>query len=326
MRPGVSRFPWLKATAACAALSLHAAVLAMVLSSKVVTVSLGQPEALDVQFVELGPATEPDSAGAAAPAESEAQADSQPQSELQPQPDPEPQVDPEPQPRADPQPVSEPQAEPEPQPVPEPPAEPPEPDAVTEPPPPLKPEPKPEPAPELRPEPKPEPPPKVRHEPKPKPKLAPHPKPHPRPQSAPSPQPARPAHPPAAPASPSSAAAPQSSAAAGGAPKAAQARGEQTAQDPDRPRTVGRVDYLGARPRPVYPRISERRGEQGRVVLRVLISPQGEVADVKVQRSSGYSRLDEAAIDAMRHARFRPYTENGIAYKALVDIPFDFVL
>jgi protein TonB len=50
------------------------------------------------------------------------------------------------------------------------------------------------------------------------------------------------------------------------------------------------------------------------------------VADVKVQRSSGYSRLDEAAVEAMRQARFRPYTENGIAYKALVDIPFDFVL
>src|SRR5690606_24610487 len=107
---------------------------------------------------------------------------------------------------------------------------------------------------------------------------------------------------------------------------AAMARGERTAVDPDRPRTIGRVDYLGRRPSPGYPRLSERRGEQGRVVLRVLSDPQGEVANVSVHRSSGHPRLDQAAIDAMRTARFRPYTENGIAYKALVDIPFDFVL
>lgn len=87
-----------------------------------------------------------------------------------------------------------------------------------------------------------------------------------------------------------------------------------------------RVDYLGRRPSPAYPRLSERRGEQGRVVLRVLISAEGRVAQVKVQHSSGYDRLDEAAIEAMQQARFRPYTENGIAYQALVDIPFDFVL
>ena len=50
------------------------------------------------------------------------------------------------------------------------------------------------------------------------------------------------------------------------------------------------------------------------------------MADVQVQKSSGYARLDQAAIQAMRQARFRPYTENGIAYPARVDIPFDFVL
>src|SRR3546814_9719188 len=38
---------------------------------------------------------------------------------------------------------------------------------------------------------------------------------------------------------------------------------------------IGKVDYLGKRPSPVYPRASERRGEQGRVVVRVLISAQG---------------------------------------------------
>jgi len=62
------------------------------------------------------------------------------------------------------------------------------------------------------------------------------------------------------------------------------------------------------------------------VVLRVLISPQGMVQQVTVQSSSGYPRLDESAMRAVRVARFKPYTENGVAYPALADIPFDFVL
>ncbi|XOT94497.1 energy transducer TonB, partial [Alcaligenes pakistanensis] len=95
--------------------------------------------------------------------------------------------------------------------------------------------------------------------------------------------------------------------------------------DGDRPKLIGRVDYLGRRPVPVYPRASERRREQGRVVVRVVISTQGSVLEAKVQNSSGYERLDESALRAVRTARFKPYTENGVAYRAMADIPFDFV-
>src|SRR5690606_21085910 len=96
--------------------------------------------------------------------------------------------------------------------------------------------------------------------------------------------------------------------------------------DPDRPRVIGKVDYQGRRPIPEYPRASQRRGEQGRVIVRVLISAQGRVLEASVRQSSGYSRLDEAAVKAVRSARFKPYTENGHAYRAMADIPFDFVL
>jgi protein TonB len=96
--------------------------------------------------------------------------------------------------------------------------------------------------------------------------------------------------------------------------------------DPDRPRVVGTVDYLGRRPSPVYPQMSMRRGETGRVIVRVLISPQGGVANATVHKSSGYERLDNAALAAVRMARFKPYTENGLPYPARADIPFDFVL
>src|SRR5690606_29952095 len=93
--------------------------------------------------------------------------------------------------------------------------------------------------------------------------------------------------------------------------------------DPDRPRLISSVDYMGKRPTPQYPRASQRRGEQGRVVVRVLISPEGRVLEASVQRSSGHERLDNAALKAVRSARFKPYTENGHAYRAMADIPFD---
>ncbi|MER1966399.1 energy transducer TonB [Castellaniella sp. GW247-6E4] len=271
------RYPLQRLAAALVAIGLHAAVLAMVLSTTADHVAPGVEEALDIQFVELGPAIEP-TVEPSAP-----QPVVEPPPEPEPEPPPEPVVEPEPEPviEPEPEPVIEPTVEPAPEPVIEPePA--PEPEAIIE-------------------RPKPEPPPK----PKPKPKPVVH-KPVPKPAPKPAPEPV--------------------AAAPGVSAPAAMARGEHQAVDPDRPRTIGQVDYLGRRPSPIYPRLSERRGEQGRVVLRVLISPQGGVADVTVHRSSGHSRLDQAAIDAMRSARFRPYTENGIAYKALVDIPFDFVL
>jgi len=68
-----------------------------------------------------------------------------------------------------------------------------------------------------------------------------------------------------------------------------------------------------------------RQGEAGRVTLRVLIDEQGRPAELRVQSSSGYARLDEAALEALRDARFRPYAENGVAQRvwALVPIHFD---
>jgi len=79
-------------------------------------------------------------------------------------------------------------------------------------------------------------------------------------------------------------------------------------------------------PIPIYPRSSQKNGEQGRVLLHVSISPEGEAIDVAVRESSGYKSLDEAAINAVRGARFKPRVENGIAYPSQADVPIDFVL
>ncbi len=63
---------------------------------------------------------------------------------------------------------------------------------------------------------------------------------------------------------------------------------------------------------PEYPPTSRRLGEEGSVVLQVLVATDGSVKDGKVQTSSGFPRLDEAALKhALRAWRFTPGTEDG---------------
>jgi protein TonB len=64
-------------------------------------------------------------------------------------------------------------------------------------------------------------------------------------------------------------------------------------------------------PEPVYPILSRRRGEEGRVVIRVTISAQGAVRGAQVETSSSYSRLDRAALAAVNMAQFSPALEYG---------------
>lgn len=102
--------------------------------------------------------------------------------------------------------------------------------------------------------------------------------------------------------------------------------GQKTPPGESQPRWVTRVAYQGSPPRPRYPDAALRRGQTGKVVVRVVISPQGNVMNATVERSSGHALLDAAALDAVRRTRFKPYTENGVAYSARADIPIDFVL
>lgn len=56
-------------------------------------------------------------------------------------------------------------------------------------------------------------------------------------------------------------------------------------------------------PRPVYPTLSKRLGEQGKVLVRVLPDSDGIVRGIRVAQSSGFERLDAAAVDAVKAAR-----------------------
>jgi protein TonB len=89
------------------------------------------------------------------------------------------------------------------------------------------------------------------------------------------------------------------------------------------PHVISDVAYIEP-PQPKYPPESRRSGEEGLVVLRVLINEIGSVARVDVERSSGHTRLDDAACQAVKRARFRPYVENGVPRMALATIPIEF--
>ncbi|MGN6579235.1 MAG: energy transducer TonB [Bordetella sp.] len=101
---------------------------------------------------------------------------------------------------------------------------------------------------------------------------------------------------------------------------------QPTSQAPgqDQPVLVTHIEYDGPRPVPVYPRLSRLYNETGRVVVLVRISAQGQVQDARIDTSSGHERLDAAALDAARRARFKPFTRNGVAMPALARLPYDF--
>ena len=75
---------------------------------------------------------------------------------------------------------------------------------------------------------------------------------------------------------------------------------------------------------PRYPVESRRRREQGAVVLMVLLRPDGGVENISVSHSSGFERLDKAALDAVRRWRWSPTLRGGeaMAVRGIVEIPF----
>jgi protein TonB len=77
---------------------------------------------------------------------------------------------------------------------------------------------------------------------------------------------------------------------------------------------------------PTYPIESRRRHEQGTVRLRVVIGTDGRVKDISVASSSGFDRLDKAALEAVRRWRFQPQMQAGVAVEAVGTLPIPFRL
>ncbi len=85
------------------------------------------------------------------------------------------------------------------------------------------------------------------------------------------------------------------------------------------------ADYL-KNPPPGYPRISRRNGEQGTVIVRVFITTQGLPEKTEVRTSSGFARLDQAALEAVQRWRFVPGRRSGTPEAMWFNIPVRFVL
>lgn len=79
-------------------------------------------------------------------------------------------------------------------------------------------------------------------------------------------------------------------------------------------------------PKPSYPALSRRLGEQGKVVVRVLISVDGTAQQAEIRTSSGYERLDQAALATVRNWRYVPGKRNGTAEAMWFNVPINFVL
>jgi protein TonB len=77
---------------------------------------------------------------------------------------------------------------------------------------------------------------------------------------------------------------------------------------------------------PAYPPISRRMGEEGKLVLRVELDEQGHVDNAEIINSSGYARLDEAAMTAVKSWQCRPPLRDGQSVRAIALQPFNFVL
>lgn len=79
-------------------------------------------------------------------------------------------------------------------------------------------------------------------------------------------------------------------------------------------------------PAPVYPESCRRAGEEGSVTLRFSVSPEGSVAAVRVESSSGIPLLDQSALDTAARWRFTPASSAGAAVESDVLIPIRFRL
>ncbi len=77
---------------------------------------------------------------------------------------------------------------------------------------------------------------------------------------------------------------------------------------------------------PIYPTRSKRAGDQGAVMVKVLVDTSGRPSQVVLQTSSGHPELDEAALSGVRAARFRPFVDAGVAQPVWVLYPIKFEL
>jgi protein TonB len=76
--------------------------------------------------------------------------------------------------------------------------------------------------------------------------------------------------------------------------------------------------------KPPYPPMAKMARVQGAVVLQALISKSGNIENLRVV--SGHPMLVQAALDAVRQWRYRPYLLNGEPVEVETQITLNFSL
>ncbi|USU17392.1 energy transducer TonB [Paraburkholderia fungorum] len=145
------------------------------------------------------------------------------------------------------------------------------------------------------------------------------PKPTPTPKPAPTPLPE------AAAPSPTPVAAPDPTPPAPAAPpvQAAPAVGRPT-MEITAPKNVSHIDCNMVTPE--YPSLSKRRGETGTAYVKFVVGLTGKLENIELKKSSGFNRLDDAALAAAHASACKPYLENGQPVRAAYTQPYNFNL
>ena len=85
------------------------------------------------------------------------------------------------------------------------------------------------------------------------------------------------------------------------------------------------ADYL-SNPKPKYPTMSLKMGEQGTVKIRVFVSAEGMPQKIELSQSSGYDRLDQAALASVPKWRFVPGKRGGVPEGMWFVVPIPFII
>ena len=101
-------------------------------------------------------------------------------------------------------------------------------------------------------------------------------------------------------------------------------RAGEPGENPERLPRYAVGGFSNAAPR--YPYLARRQGQEGQVVLRVQVSARGDPVSVRVQQSSGYRLLDQAAIKAVKTWRFAPARRGAFLVAGSMDVPVSFKL
>lgn len=128
--------------------------------------------------------------------------------------------------------------------------------------------------------------------------------------------------------SPTTPASPAGAAGAAGAAGIPQATPASTAPAPAPAKVElpnASASYLN-NPKPPYPALSKRLGEEGKVVVRAWIDTNGRATQAEIKTSSGYDRLDQTALQTVLNWRYIPGQRAGVPEAMWFNIPLNFVL